>query len=180
MQDIEYFQVTNSISYHPQGDGLVERYNHTLQDMIATTISEHPFDWEEALPKVQMAYNTSVHSTTGYSPLFLMYGREARLPVDIVYGTQSLASSTVDTYSQKSCKLLEESFNRVREHLSVGHQKQKHIYDKHIHGDPYKVGDTVWLLDTVVDKDKSRKFHHPWKGPYQIVKKISDCDYHNQ
>ena len=74
--------------------------------MIATTISEHPFDWEEALPKVQMAYNTSVHSTTGYSPSFLMYGREARLPVDIVYGTQSLASSTVDTYAQKSGRIL--------------------------------------------------------------------------
>ena len=169
---------SRTTSYHPQGDGLVERCNRTLQDMIATTISEHPFDWEEALPKVQMAYNLSVHSTTGYSPFFLTYGREARLPVDIVYGTQSLASSTVDTYAQKSCKLLEESFNRVREHLLAGHQKQKHIYDKRIHGDPYKVGDTVWLLDTVVDKDKSRKFHHPWKGPYQIVKKISDCDYH--
>ena len=100
---------SRTTSYRPQGDGLVERCNRTLQDMIAITISEHPFDWEEALPKVQMAYNTSAHSTTGYSPFFLMYGREARLPVDIVCGTQSLASSTVDTYAQKSCKLLEES-----------------------------------------------------------------------
>ena len=47
-----------------------------------------------------------------------------------------------------------------------------------MHGEPYKDGDTVWLIDTVVDKDQSRKFHHPWKGSYQIVKKVFDCDYH--
>ena len=124
-----------------------------------------------------MAYNTSIHSTTGYSPFFLMYGKEAHLPVDIVYGTQPSVLSTVDTYVQRCRKLLEESFDRVRVHLSAGHQKQKQIYDKRIHGDPYKVGDTVWLLDSVVDKGQSRKLHHPWKGPYYVVKKIAECDY---
>ena len=91
--------------YHPQGDGLVERFNRTLQHMISTTINDHPFDWEEALPKVCLAYNTSVHATTRYSPFFLMYGREARLPVDIMYGTQSPVLSTVDDYAQslESC-----------------------------------------------------------------------------
>ena len=51
------------------------------------------------------------------------------------------------------------------------------MYDKHVHGDPYREGDTVWLLDTVIDEGQSRKLHCPWKGPHQIVKKISDCDY---
>ena len=169
---------SRTTSYHPQGDGLVERFNRTLQHMISATINDHPFDWEEALPKVCIAYNTSIHATTGYSPFFLMYGREARLPVDMVYGTQPPVLSTVDNYAQKSRKLLEESFDRVRVHLAVGHQKQKQIYDRQVHGDPYKEGDNVWLLDTVIQKGQSRKFHHPWKGPYQIVQKISDCDYH--
>ena len=75
-------------------------------------------------------------------------------------------------------KLLQDSYERVRVHLAVGHQRQKQIYDKHVHGDPYKEGDTVWLLDTVVDEGQSRKLHRFWKGPYQIVKKILDCDYH--
>ena len=67
---------TRTTAYHPQCDGLVERFNRTLQDMIATITVDHPFDWEEALPKVCIAYNTSIHSTTGYSPFYLMYGRE--------------------------------------------------------------------------------------------------------
>ena len=136
--------------------------------MISATINDHPFDWEEALPKVCIAYNTSIHATTGYSPFFLMYGREAHLPVDMVYGTQPPVSSTVDNYAQKSRKLLEESFDRVRVHLAAGHQKQKQIYDRQVHGDPYKEGDNVWLLDTVIQKGQSRKFHHPCRR-YLIV-----------
>ena len=51
--------------YHPQGDGLVEGFNRTLMDMLATTSHKHPLDWEEHKRKVCMAYNTSVQATTG-------------------------------------------------------------------------------------------------------------------
>ena len=40
----------------------------TLLDMIATTSWGHPLDWHDQLPKVCMAYNTSVHASTGYTP----------------------------------------------------------------------------------------------------------------
>jgi len=67
--------------YHPQCDGLVERYNHTFLDMLTTTTQNHQFDWEDQLPKVCMAYNTSVHASTGYT---LMFGRQARVPTDLM------------------------------------------------------------------------------------------------
>lgn len=165
---------TRTTAYHPQCDGLVERFNRTLQNMIATITTDHPFDWEEALPKVCIAYNTTIHSTTGYSPFYLMYGREPRLPIDIVYGTQS---PSPDNFVQQSHKLMEQAYHRVREHLSAGHQRQKDIYDKRVHGDPYQEGDIVWLLDPVVAEGQSKKLHHPWKGPFRVLKKISNCDY---
>ena len=68
---------TQTIPYHPQGDGLVEWFNRTLLNMLATTINDHPAYWEEHLQKVIMAYNTSVQETNGYSQFFLMFGREA-------------------------------------------------------------------------------------------------------
>ena len=51
--------------HHPQCDELVEHSNCTLLSMLATTTHSHPFDWENQLPKMCMAYNASVHASTG-------------------------------------------------------------------------------------------------------------------
>ena len=75
--------------YRPQGDGLVERANCTLLNMSSTVVEEHQEAWESHLRPVCMAYNTSIQPTTGYSPFFLMLGRRARMPIDLVYGTNN-------------------------------------------------------------------------------------------
>jgi len=61
-------QKSKTTPYHPQDDGLVERFNRTLLDMLATCTKDHPFDWEYYIRKVCMAYNTSVQCSTGYTP----------------------------------------------------------------------------------------------------------------
>ncbi|CAI8036691.1 Retrovirus-related Pol polyprotein from transposon 412 [Geodia barretti] len=71
---------TQTTPYHPQSDGLVERFNRTLLNMLATAMAGHPGTWEDHTQKVLLAYNTSTQSTTGFSPFFLMFSREARLP----------------------------------------------------------------------------------------------------
>jgi transposase InsO family protein len=76
---------TRTSPYHPQCDGLAERFNKTLVDMLSTSAKCHPEYWEEYLRPICFAYNTSVQSSTGYTPFFLMYGREARLPVDLSF-----------------------------------------------------------------------------------------------
>ena len=68
---------TRTTPYHPQSDGLVERCNRTLLNMLATAAQEKPFDWENHLRRLCIAYNTSVHPTTGYTPFFLMFGEDA-------------------------------------------------------------------------------------------------------
>lgn len=108
--------------YHPQGDGLVERFNCTLKQMLATTLHDYPFVWEDRLRKVCMAYNTSVHSSTGYTPFYLMFGREARLPIDIAYGTKMPTSEPVGTYATQLKKSLTEAYSDVRHQLETTHQ----------------------------------------------------------
>ena len=73
--------------YHPQGDGLVERFNRTLLDMLSTNIKDHQGTWEDHIRAVCMAYNTSVQPTTGFTPFYLMFGRQARIPVDVMFGS---------------------------------------------------------------------------------------------
>ena len=76
---------THTTPYHPQGNGMVERFNRTLLDMLSTTVGDHPSNWEHNLRKVCLAYNSSVHASTGFSPFFLMFGRQVTLPVDLMY-----------------------------------------------------------------------------------------------
>ena len=65
---------TRTTPYQPQGDGLRERTNRTILDMLVTVIRDHK-DWESHLRATCMAYNTSAQSTTGQSPFFLMFER---------------------------------------------------------------------------------------------------------
>ena len=165
---------TRTTPYHPQCDGLVERFYHTLLSMLATCAEGHPFDWEQQLQKVCMAYNTSVQSSMGFTPFYLMFGCQARLPVDIIYGTGAPEgeSRDVSTYVASLKRRMSEAFEIVRRNVSKHHQYQKTLYDEKVHGKPYKPGDWVWLHSPVIPRGSSRKLHRPWKGPYTIVKKI--------
>ena len=64
---------THTTPYRPQGNGIEERFNRTLLDLLVTAVGYHPSDWEIRIRKLCFAYNTRVHSTTGYSPFFLMF-----------------------------------------------------------------------------------------------------------
>ena len=72
-------QESRTTPYHPQGDGLVERFNRTLLDMLSTSIKDHRATWEDHVRAVCIAYNTSVQPTTGFTPFYLMFGRQARI-----------------------------------------------------------------------------------------------------
>jgi len=77
---------TRTTAYHPQSDGLVERLNRTILGMLSTVLEEDFRDWDLRLPLIMLAYRTSVQETTGASPFSLMFGREARLPIDVMFG----------------------------------------------------------------------------------------------
>ena len=62
--------------------------------MLATVVQECPFEWEGHLRHLRMAYNISVHPTTGYTSFYLMFGCQARMPIDIMYGTPSPQASS--------------------------------------------------------------------------------------
>ncbi|CAC5383596.1 unnamed protein product [Mytilus coruscus] len=77
---------TRTTSFRPQSNGLVERYNRTLENTSSKYISKNQRDWNEQLPWALMAYNSSEHETTKFSSSMLMLGREIQLPVDLIYG----------------------------------------------------------------------------------------------
>ena len=171
---------SRTTAYHPQCDGLVERFNRTLKHMLATSLKDHPFDWEDRLRKVCMAYNTSVQASSGYTPFYLLYGREARLPIDLMYGTKRPSPQSVHEYASNLKQSLNDAYSAVRQQLNQAHARQKQYYDRKVHGEPYKKGDLVWLHNPTVPPGQSAKLMHPWTGPYRIVERLSEVDYRIQ
>ena len=74
-------------AYHPQTDGLVERFNQTLKAMLKKTATEEGKDWDKLLPYLLFAYREVPHASTGFSPFELLYGRDVRGPLDVLQET---------------------------------------------------------------------------------------------
>ena len=106
---------TRTTPYHPQSDGLIERFNRTLLSMLSIAAREGEHNWDLKLPTLLFAYRTSVHETTGETPSLLMLGREARLPVDIML---NLTPNKADeprgnAYTQNLKENISQAYDRV-------------------------------------------------------------------
>ena len=75
----------HSTTYHPQTNGLVERQNRTLVNMLRVYCSRYMTDWDKYLPQVVGAYSSPQHSTTGTSPFMMLTGRERAMPLTFIY-----------------------------------------------------------------------------------------------
>ena len=79
---------TCTTPYRLHCNGLVERFNRTLSAMLVTAVQDHQLLWERHL-RLCMAYNTSVHPTTGDTPFYLVFGHRAQTSIDIMCGTST-------------------------------------------------------------------------------------------
>ena len=139
--------------------------------MLSTTIKDHQGSWEDHVQAVCLAYNTSVQPTTGYTPFYLMFGRQARVPIDIMFGDSPVVTSSPSVYATKLQQSLTTAYDQVRNKMDATFQRQKQFYDQKVHGRPFTVGDLVWLYSPVVPTGQAKKLYHPWTGPYEVVKK---------
>ena len=100
-------------AYHPQSNGLDERFNQTLKAQLQKLVHDHQDDWDELLDNVLFAYRSSQHDSTKFTPFLLMYGREARLPIDITLqpNSESLPEQELDlaTRVERMLKRLHEN-----------------------------------------------------------------------
>ena len=78
---------TATTPWHPQSDGMVERMNRTLGSLLRVFGDQNQDSWDTLLPLCALAYNASRHASTHYSPNFLMFGRDFRVPLELVLPT---------------------------------------------------------------------------------------------
>ncbi|KAI4887649.1 hypothetical protein NFI96_026195 [Prochilodus magdalenae] len=160
---------TRTTPYNPKSDGMVERFNKTLIEQLTRTLLHCGGEWDEYVKQVAFAYNTSVHSSTHFTPYYLTHGREARVPAEVLIPSRAVGSQTSTSYVDFVSSLkekLEVAFSRARMCGTEAHERQKLYHDEKARHKPYKVGAMVWLNNPV---ESRMKLAPHWKGPYQVL-----------
>ena len=145
-------------AYHPQGDGMVERFNRSLLQLLRCYVDTED-DWERCLPLVLYAYRTAQHSSTGVSPFQLMFGRS---PQSAAF--QQPIAFDPTTYSAHLQAKLASLQDLVHTNLKVNAYQQKVYYDKHIRARSFSPGDLVWL-----SVPTRGKLQPKWQGKWKII-----------
>ena len=167
---------TRTSLYHPQCDGQVERMNRTIIELLKLNVSNPIDNWDLERGLCLMTYRSAVQSSTGYTSYYLLYGKEMRLPLDIMYRPPGTEQSRTECVRELRTSL-QDAYVTVRDKLQLAHQRQKDYYDRRTHGERFKTGESVWLWSPVIPKGVAPKFHEPWTGPFKVTKRLSDVTY---
>ena len=154
--------------YHPQTDGLVERFSKTLKETLRKTVTDGGKDWDRMIPYLLFAYREVPQSSTGFSPFELLYGRDVRGPLDVLNETWEAGARSdeaVLSFALETQERLKAMADLVKENLEKSQEKQKHWYDKGARVRQFEVGNPVLVLPTTTDKLLAQ-----WQGPYLVVK----------
>jgi transposase InsO family protein len=145
--------------FSPQGNGQCERLNRTLHDLLRTLPAEKKRKWPEYLPELLYAYNSSVHASTGFSPFYLMFGRQPRLPVDVILGIPE-SEAAGDQWIELHRKRLVDAYQKAGECLQAESSKRKERWDQKAKDIPLETGTLVYLRDRRnVGRNKIGDYH---------------------
>ena len=160
--------------YRPQSDGLVERANRTIKQMLKCFTHQARTDWDDHLPYLMIAYRSSTQESTQCTPNLLMLGREVNLPVDLMFQRRDDPQnpSCPQAYVEWVKAAMQEAYEFVQGNLKRSAIRQKRLYDRGKVTRRCKVGDWVWRMIP-----PREKLGITWHGPYLITARIGDLSY---
>lgn len=161
--------------YHPQGDPQPERFNRTLLDMLGTLDPSQKQKWSQHVAHLVHSYNCTPNEATGFSPYFLMFGREARLPVDVCFGVSSDGTSTAShtKYVSKMKKELHAAYQLAQSNADKMNQGNKDRYDQKVRYHCLNPEDRV-LIRNLGLKGKQKLADRWSANPYLVDSQMSD------
>lgn len=156
-------------TYMPSSQGLTERYNATLMNMLRCYSNEKQNNWHLNIRHVCFAYNSAEQASLGYSPFYLLHGFHPMSYLDIAI----LPVSPTGTERAEVLKNLLEIRNSLPEILKNAQLQQKEQFDKKIKPLQFKEGDKVLIQYPQAQPDTCTKLNNPYRGPFNVVKQIN-------
>jgi len=158
---------TFTVAYHPVSNGLVERTNRKILEILKHVVGSIQEAWEDWLPQVAASINGAINSATGKTPHYIVFGRDKRLPYDLL--TQRPAPLySVDNYTKTQLHAFAHVHASVREKIQASRAEM--TYQQHKRAQPV----TIDTSDTVMKSSPERysKLTAKFTGPYLVVERV--------
>lgn len=169
------FAITQAMSTanHPQTDGQTERLTRTLEQMIRTYIQADDSEWEDLLPALELAYNSTPHSSTQLSPFEVMIGENPirAQDLDVIADLEPLATPAMT-------RAFRVMVDRARANLLKAKRLQKHYADGKRREVEFAMGEKVFVAAKfLLGGDESTKLVPRYRGPFEVVERIGKVAY---
>ena len=166
-------------AYHPQANGLDERFNQTMKNSIAKFSQDNKASWDINISEIVYAYNTSVQDSTKYTPFQAMYGRVARLPIDANTDKNEPVNKLNDNVLPESSDFdiiaiqRENMHTNIMKNIAKAQDKQSRDYDlKHGAGSSLNVGSTVLKKNFLRKRKRGGCLEFRWDGPFEYPNRL--------
>ena len=152
---------TRTTPFHPRSDGLTERANRTILQILRATTSQNPQEWPSKIPSILSAYRMTERSTNR-----AMLGREVLLPASLIAAPPEEIKPSIP-YNVQFLNNLREAHQQVRDALGASPKKMKTYFDRRVRDQTLRVGQgqTVWLCwPRPLVRQQQRKLTQLWTG----------------
>ena len=170
-----WYPEVRTTAYHTQCNGQVEHFHQTLFHMIGKLLCDKKAQWEQHLPELLEAYNSTQSAVTSYSLHYLMFGRHPRLPVDYYFPMVSAFehSHCVPAYVTQVRRCFKEAYAEAHLQTNCKAKKQKHYYDRATSTAQLVPGNMVLMKNDAYQG--KRKVKDRWsETEYVVVHQVTD------
>jgi Integrase zinc binding domain/Chromo (CHRromatin Organisation MOdifier) domain len=165
-------EVNLSSAQHPQSDGQSEREIQTLITALRSYANAMGDDWDEYLPALELAFNSKVQASTGAAPFTLVYGAEARLPIDCALDDVRPVSIPA---AEQRAERMRKALSHARSQAEQAQARQKRQADRHRRLLLLKDGDQVMLSTEGLQlRSGTHKLTSRYVGPFRVRGAVSD------
>ena len=157
--------------YHLQTNGQCERFNSTLINMLGTLPKEKKSEWKNHVGTLVHVYNCTWNSATGFSPYYLMFGRQPCLPVDVALGLApcTIMEPNTTKFVQKLREWTKWAHEKAKAFQAKEAKRHKHNYNKKGRAATLEVGDTVLVYVTTFKGQ--HRIQDRWENREYVVEK---------
>ena len=154
------------VPYRPSANGLVERQNRKILNVLRSLVSSNDLVWDTYIPQVAATLNGALHKSISETPHFVIFGIDKRLPYDLLHETPKPVYN-LDDFVKVNVHSFQQIHKRVQESLALSKQEMLLYHNKNASNFNLDISDIVYSLV----HHSTSKLDPKFEGPFRVLAK---------